>query len=224
MTGVEDGVTGDLALAASSVPGQHLLPAVLTAFRGRHPLVRVRVSVSDTDAVLREVGQGHAHLGIVGGQGGAPDLDFRRFACDELVLVVPAGHAWWRRKRVTVSDLLSQPLVQREAGSGSRQCLERALGRIGVAPSRLTVALELGSGEAIKQAVLAGAGLAVLSRRTVENEVTAGQLRAVPVEGLTLDREIYVVRDRRRALPGPAHHFLTFVRPEPEQPPAAVPS
>lgn len=216
VTGVPDEARGELVLAASSVPGQHLLPPVLAAFRERHPLVRVRVSVSDTDAVLREVGHGRAHLGLVGGQGDAPDLEFRRYACDELVLVVPEGHAWWRRKRVLVSDLLAQPLIQREHGSGSRRCLERALGRLGVAPARLNVVLELGSSEAIKGAVREGAGVAVLSRRAVEKEVKAGQFKAVLVAGLTLDRDIYVVRDRRRVLPRPAELFLTLVQPEPE--------
>ncbi|MBX9584552.1 MAG: LysR family transcriptional regulator [Gemmataceae bacterium] len=218
VTGTRDEVGGDLELAASSVPGQHLLPPVLAAFRGLHPLVRVRVAVSDTDLVLRQVGQGRAHLGLVGGQGDAPDLEFRRFARDELVLVVPEGHAWWGRRRVSVSDLLAQPFVQREAGSGSRRCLERALERLGVVPSRLNVVLELGSNEAVKGAVLERAGVAVLSRRAVEGEVEGGRLRAVPVDGLTLDRAIYVVRDRRRALPGPAHLFLALVRPEPEAP------
>lgn len=214
VTGTTADVTGDLVLAASSVPGQHLLPQVLTAFRGRHPLVRVRLSVSDTELVLREVELGHAQLGLVGGRGGTTHLDFRRFARDELLLVVPAGHPWWRRRWVTVSELLSQPLVQREPGSGSRRCLEQALERLGFAPSRLNVTLELGSNEAIKGAVLGGAGVAVLSRRAVEAEVKAGQLRAVPVEGLTLDREMYVVRDRRRVLPAAAQLFLTLVRPE----------
>jgi DNA-binding transcriptional LysR family regulator len=218
VTGIPDEVAGELVLAASSVPGQHLLPPVLAAFRTRHPLVRVRVSFSDTEAVLREVEHGQVHLGLVGGQGGSPRLEFRRFACDELVLVVPQGHAWWRRKRVTIADLLSQPLVQREQGSGSRRCLERAVERLGVAPSRLKVVLELGSTEAIKGAVLEGAGVAVLSQRAVEKEVAAGQLKAVPVAGLTLDRDIYVVRDRVRVLPAPAHLFLTLVRPEPEAP------
>lgn len=221
VTGASDEVRGELALAASSVPGQHLLPPVLAAFRDRHPSVRVRVSVSDTALVLRQVERGRTHLGLVGGQGDGPHLEFRRFARDELALVVPAGHAWWRRRRVPVSDLLSQPLIQREPGSGSRRCLERALERLGVHPSRLTVALELGSTEAIKAAILEGAGVAVLSRRAVEAEVRSRRLRTVAVAGLVLVRDIYVVRDRRRALPAPAELLLSLVRPEPEAPGAS---
>jgi len=211
VTGVLDETKGELALSASSVPGQHLLPPMLAEFRERYPLVLVRVSVSDTEAVLREVEHGRAHLGIVGGPGGSSQLEFRRFACDKLVLVVPEGHAWWRRKRVRALELLSQPVIQREYGSGSRRCLERALERSEIASSRLNVTLELGSNEAIKGAVLEGAGVAILSFRAVEKEIRAGQLKAIPMTGITLDRDIYVVWDRRRVLPIPAQHFLSLV-------------
>jgi DNA-binding transcriptional LysR family regulator len=172
--------------------------------------------VSDTAAVLRQVQHGDAHLGVTGGQGDVPDLEFRRLAADELALVVPAGHRWPRRRRIKVREFLDQPLVQREEGSGTRRCLEQALERVGIAPSRLRIALEVGSTEAVKGAVLGGAGAAILSRRAVEREVAAGELRSVPVEGLAFDRDIYMVRHKRRALPGAAELFLAFVNPQPE--------
>src|SRR5262245_4230074 len=221
VTGAREPVRGELILAASSVPGQHILPRTLATFRRLRPTVRVCVSVSDTDAVLREVEQGKAHLGLVGGRGGSPHLAFRRFACDELVLVVPRGHPWWRKKRVTVEELVAQPLIQRERGSGSRRCLERSLERVGITESGLNVVLELGSSEAIKEAVLEGLGVAVLSRRVVQKEVRAGQFKALTVDGLTLDRDIFIVQDGRRALPASAQLFLDLVKPEPERPPPA---
>ena len=215
VTGTHETLIGELALAASSVPGQHLLPPMLTAFRRQHPAIHVRVSVSDTEAVLREVENGHAHLGLVGGRGGCEHLEFRRFACDSLVLVVPQGHPWWRKRTVTARALAAQPLVQRESGSASRQCLMRALERLGIASADLDTVLELGSNEAVKEAVLAGLGLAVLSRCAVEKEVNEERLRAIPVAGLTLDRDLFVVQDRRRAPPPPARYFLEILRPEP---------
>jgi DNA-binding transcriptional LysR family regulator len=218
VTGAPGAAAGELTLAASSVPGQHLLPRMLAAFRGRYPGVAVRVSVSDTAEALRKVEHGQAHLGLVGDRGGGPYLEFRRFACDRLVLVTPANGPWPRRRRVAVEELLRLPLIQREAGSGSRRCLERALDRVGLSPTRLTVALELGSNEAIKEAVLQGLGVAVLSRRTVEAEVAAGRLRAVPVAGLTLDRDMLVTWDRRRGLPPPAQRFLAQIHPAPTDP------
>ena len=208
VTGVPGAVAGELLVAASSAPGQHLLPPALAAFHQQHPSVQIRVSVSDTDAVLRDLEDGRAHLGFVGGEGDSPRLEFRRFARDELVLVVPAGHPWWRRRRVTVAEFLAQPLVQRERGSASRRCLERSLEHLRVAPAKPNVVLELDNCEAIKGAVLQRVGVAVLSRLSVENEVRAGQLKVVPVDGLDLSRDIFVVHNRERVLPAAARLFL----------------
>jgi DNA-binding transcriptional LysR family regulator len=216
VTGAPDEVAGELVLAASSVPGQHLLPHVLAAFRARFPLVRARVAVSDTEAALRQVERGRADLGLVGGPGGGPHLEFQRLTTDELVLVVPRRHPWWRKKHVSPADLIGQPLVQRESGSASRVCFERSLERVGTTTSALNVVLELGSGEAVREAVLEGAGVAVLSRRAVRTDVRAGRLKPIRVDRLALRRDISVVRDRRRVLSAPARHFLTFLTDHPK--------
>jgi DNA-binding transcriptional LysR family regulator len=212
VTGSPVEVTGELLLAASSVPGHHHLPRALGEYRKRYPLVQVRASVSDTEAVFRRVEEGEVSLGFVGGPGG-PHLESRPFATDELVLVVPKGHPWWRKRRLRPADLVAQPFIQRERGSGSRQCFEQALERAGTAVSALNVVLELGSSEAVKAAVLDGAGVAVLSRLAVRGEVKAGMLKPVAIDGLTCARDIFVVWDRRRVLPAPARLFLTFVLP-----------
>lgn len=215
VTGKPDDVTGEVLIAASSVPSEHLLARALADFRSRYPNVQVRVSVSDTQEVLREVEQGEAHLGLVGDQRGGPSLEYRKFASDELVLVVPKSHPWRKKERVTANELATQPFVHREAGSGSRRVLERSLEHIGIRPSSLNVVLELGTNEAVKEAVLAGLGIAALSKRSVQREIETGQLRTLKVNRLSLDRDIYVVRDRRRALPAPADLFLQFLKPEP---------
>jgi len=211
VTGRKAPVTGELLLAASSVPGEHLLPTLLAGFHKRYPHIVTRMTVSDTSAVLHQLERGEAQLGVVGGQIDNPHLVYRPFACDRLVLVVPADHAWRKRKCVSLAEMLRQPLVVREAGSGSRWCLERTLASAGHSGQRLRIALELGSNEAIKQAVLRGAGLAVLSDLTVAKELQAKKLHTVQVTGLPVKREIYVAWDRRRALPIPARLFLDFV-------------
>lgn len=213
VTGRPVPLLGELSLAASSVPGEHLLPALLSAFRQRHPHVQVQASVTDSRAVLRQVEQGQVHLGLVGGKGDSPHLEYRCFACDELALVVPPGHAWGRRKRVSLDQLAGQALILREAGSGSRWCLEHGLAQAGKSLRDLRIGLELGSNEAIKEAVLQGLGLAILSTRAVEKESRSGELHALTVVGLPLVREMFVVWDRRRALPIPARLFLDLLEP-----------
>lgn len=208
-------VTGELCIAASSVPGEHLLPAFLAAYRQRYPHVQVRVAVADSEAVQVQVERGQAHLGLIGVRAARPHLEARPFACDRLALVVPAGHPLARRRSVTLGQLLRQPLVVREAGSGSRCCLEQALNRDGKSLGDLTVVAELGSNEAIKEAVLRGLGVAVLSLHVVQKEVDGGQLRALAVADLPLRRDMFVVWDGRRALPTPARLFLDLLEAAP---------
>ncbi len=205
-------IQGELLLAASSIPGEHLLPALLAAFRREHPRIAVRCSVSDSLAVASQITQGHANLGLLGSKIDNPHLDFQFLAKDRMVLVVPADHAWQRRKSVSVSEMLRQPFIMREVGSGSRRCFENSLQQAGKSLADLTVALELGSNEAIKEAVQRGLGIALLSSYAVTKEVKDGQLHAVNVRDLDCDRDIFVVVDRRRLLPLPARQFLRFLQ------------
>jgi len=131
-----------------------------------------------------------------------------------MVLVIPPGHPLSARKRVSVKHLSDHPLVLREIGSGLRHCFERSMEKKGLSAD-LRVALELGSNEAIKEAVLRGMGIAILSSYAVQKELKAGQLRALPVSDLRCDRDMFVVRDRRRVLPLPARLFLIFLETHP---------
>jgi LysR family transcriptional regulator, low CO2-responsive transcriptional regulator len=211
ITGQKAPLTGELTLAASSVPGEHLLPNLLALFQERHPHIQVRASVTDSHEVLQQVDQGHVHLGLVGGKRESAHLEFRSFADDTLALLVPATHPWAGRKRVSLAQLAAQPLIMREAGSGSRSCLEQAMAAAGKSLHDMRVTLELGSNEAIKEAVLRGMGVAVLSTRTVQKEVQTGQLHMLQVNGLDLSREMFVTWDRRRVLPIPARLFLDVI-------------
>lgn len=213
ITGQKAPVKGELTLAASSVPGEHLLPNLLAALQQKHPHIQVRMTVTDTKAVLEQVEHGQANLGFVGGKTDSPHLQYRCFACDTLVLVVPGTHPWARKKRLSLAQLLAQPLILRESGSGSRWCFEHALAQAGKSLHDLHITLEVGSNEAIKEAVQRGLGLAILSKHVVEKEIRAGRLHGLDVTGLPLLRDIFVVWDRRRVLSIPARLFLDLLEP-----------
>jgi DNA-binding transcriptional LysR family regulator len=219
ITGLAVPVVGDLNLAASSIPGEHFLPTLLATFRQRYPHVQVRATVTDSLLVLDQVEHGQASLGLVGRKDAQPHLEFRSFASDRMQLVVPTAHPWQRSKQVTLQQLCQQPLILRESGSGSRWCLEQALASVGKSVKDLHIALELGSNEAIKEAVQQGVGLAILSTHAVQKQLQAGHLHAVPIPDLALERELFVVWDRRRVLSIPARLFLDLLGPSsvPEQ-------
>jgi LysR family transcriptional regulator, low CO2-responsive transcriptional regulator len=217
ITGTAAPLQGELTLAASSIPGEHLLPELLARLRSRFPHVQVRATVTDTQQVLDQVEQGQAHLGLVGGKGESTHLDYLAFASDELALIVPAGHPWARRKRVTLAQLAPESLILREAGSASRQCFEQALAAVGSSLQQLHLVMELGSNEAIKEAVQRGLGLTVLSTHAVAREIEAGRCHALHIAGLALTRDLFIVWDQRRVLPIPARHFLDLVTPADSQ-------
>jgi DNA-binding transcriptional LysR family regulator len=210
VTGRETPLAGELAIAASSIPGEHLLPALLATFGARYPQVRVRAAISDSAAVIAQVGRGEASLGLAGRKADDAHLEFRHLADDQIVLVTPPGHAL-ARKPVTVERLAAHPLILREAGSGLRHCFEKALERCGRSLATLRVVLELGSNEAIKEAVLRGAGVAVLSAFAVRKEVADDRLLALAIDDIHCDREMFVVTDRRRVLSAPARRFLALL-------------
>jgi DNA-binding transcriptional LysR family regulator len=210
VTGRDAPVAGELVLAASSVPGEYLLPALLSVFGHKHPHVRVRAAVGDSMAVMGQVQRGEVSVGLVGRKADDPNLEFRFLAADRMVLVVPVGHALARKRKLTVDQLAAHALIVREAGSGLRHCFEKSLERAGRSMTELRVALELGSNEAIKEAVLRGVGVAVLSALAVQKEIKAGTLHVLEVEDIRCDREMFVVQDRRRVPPLTDRLFLSF--------------
>jgi DNA-binding transcriptional LysR family regulator len=215
ISGREAPVGGELLLAASSVPGEHLLPTLLGRFGRQHPHIRVRATVGDSMGVMAQVERGEVSLGLVGRKTDNPHLQFRYLASDRMVLVVPQGHALGGRKKVSMKQLARHPLILREVGSGLRHCFEKSLDKAGLSLADLRVALELGSNEAIKEAVLRGVGVAILSTCAVQKELRAEQLHALGLSGLHCDRDMYVVQDLRRVLPLPARLFLLFLETHP---------
>jgi DNA-binding transcriptional LysR family regulator len=212
VTGKKLPLAGELTLAASSIAGEYLLPGLLSAFRKKHPHIQVRATVTDSQRVVDQVEHGQANLGLVGKRSDNPHLESHSFASDTLALIVPGKHPWSQRKRVDLEELAGQPLIVREAGSGSRWCLEQALAHAGKSLRDLKVGLELGSNEGIKEAVDQGLGVAVLSTLAVKKELQSGRFQSLQVKGLPLERDMYVIWDKRRALAIPARLFIDLLK------------
>jgi len=167
--------SGALTVGASTTPGTYLLPAALGRFHAAHPAIALSLQISDTGEIERWVAAGQVELGVIGDAPLLPGLEAERWVQDELVLIVPRGHAFARQRGVGARALAGEPYIAREQGSSTRGVAERYLAGLGVA---LRPAMELGSTEAIREAVAAGLGIALVSRHAV----------------LTRDRRIVAVR------------------------------
>jgi DNA-binding transcriptional LysR family regulator len=218
LTGAHPAVSGELSIAASSVPGEYFLPSLLSAFHAEHPDVHVRATVSDSGLVLKDIDKGRATLGLVGQKTENPNLEYRTIASDSLVLIVHSGHPSLSRKSLSLKALKSERLIIREPGSGSRCALEQGLARAGTSLADLNVALELGSNAAIKDAVKRGLGVAFLSHLAVKKDLLSSELHTISVKHIDLHRDFYVVFNRRRPLPPAAAAFLHFLETHPIAP------
>ncbi len=204
-------MSGTLIVGGSTIPGEYVLPALVGQFKGKYPDIAISLLVGSSRQVSEWVEEGRVEVGVVGAQPASRALESRALMADELVIVVPADHPWARRQSVTLADVRSEPLILRERGSGSREALERALAAAGAQLGDFRIAGEMGSTQAVKQAVRAGVGLSLISKRAVEDECRARLLACVKLADLVVRRSFYLVTHRDRTRSPLAQAFVDFV-------------
>ena len=205
------GLTGTLAIGASTGPGAHLVPLLLCEFQRGHEELHVSLSIWDTHAVSERVAEREVELGVVGARRRHRSLAFEPLARDEIVLAVPPAHPA-AGGTLAADDLRDETLIVMQEGAGVRQVVEEELRRAGLKLRALGPKLELGLQESVKSAVAAGYGVAFISRTAIEGELAAGTLAAARVAGIEPSRQLYVVRARGRPPSRAAEAFLAFAR------------
>jgi DNA-binding transcriptional LysR family regulator len=199
-------------VGASSIPGDYLLPVLITRFHAEHPGVRARLRISDSADTIEDLRRGDIELGVVGATISDPTLVFEPFASDQLVLVLPGTDEWKTRTEVTLRELRELPLVVREPGSGTRNSLERALARARLGLADLNVIAELGSTGSIKEAVKQGCGVSFVSELATVADRAAGTMRLARVRELgEIPRKYHTVVSKGRALSPLVRAFLDFL-------------
>lgn len=202
-------VSGRLRVAAVTT-AEYFVPELIGPFALAHPGLAIELVVENRDAVVRRLEQGDDELAVMMLPPAGLPLQRWPFLENPLVVVAAAGHALARRRTpIEPRTLLAQPLLAREAGSGTRLALERFLAEQGLAwPERMA----LGSNEAIKHAVAAGLGLAVLSRHALGRDPARDGLAELKVKGFPIRRRWHLVWRRDRPLGRPAAAFLEHLR------------
>jgi molybdate transport repressor ModE-like protein len=202
-----------LHVASSMTIAEHLVPVWLSTMRASQPRLHVALRVTNSQDVQRLVLQGHADIGLVETTSIDPLLDGEVLAHDRLAVVVAPTHGWARRRLpLEPHDLAAAQLVVREPGSGTRETLDRWL----ASQQPTEPLLELGSNAAVKGAVRAGVGPAVLSVLAVQDELALEQLVEVAVRGIDLSRPLTAVWPRGSHLDEASATLLTVARGQPD--------
>jgi DNA-binding transcriptional LysR family regulator len=199
-----------LRVGASTIPAACLIPDLLGSFSAAQPGVRLEVVQGDTREMIRLLQDETIELAVVGGRFDADSICYEEVGAEKIVLVTLPGQS--TGPTITIQQLQEIPLLMREPGSGTRLAVDGVLQKGGLDLSRLRVVAQLGSSEALRRAVLSGAGCAFLSALAVGRELVDGTLKVVDIAGIEISRSFYIAWRRGRSFSPAAEVFMEAVR------------
>ncbi|MGD8758493.1 MAG: selenium metabolism-associated LysR family transcriptional regulator [Deltaproteobacteria bacterium] len=205
-------VRGHLTIGGSTIPGGYILPPLLGQFKQAYPEVTVTLIERDTAGIIQDTLEGRVELGIVGAKAREVQLVQEKVMDDEMCLIVPKGHKWAVAGHVKLEELIKEPFIMREPGSGTRKSIEQVLDRSGHWFGHLNVVAEMGSTEAVRQAIKAHMGVSILSERAVDDELTAGSLKKIGIKGMSFQRAFYLIAHKHRTQSPLCHAFVKFLK------------
>jgi DNA-binding transcriptional LysR family regulator len=203
--------TGQLTVAASTTPGEYILPLLIGDFKKVYPGIQVSLRIGGSGEVEKWLAQREVDLGFTGVFLPGKDIECLPWLDDRLVLIVPSDHPWASAEEVELAELAGEPLILREPGSGTRRTFESRLADREITIAQCNVVLELGSTRAVITAVQAGLGVSVVSHWAAQESLLLRRIREVPVKGLELQRKLYVARQQNRLNNYATEVFYNFV-------------
>lgn len=200
---------GHLRISAASTIGIYMLPGALGLFKAQYPGIEISLAITNKEQVLSDVLSHGSELGFVGPPIRYPELAKEKYLLDELMFVVAPSHRLADQESVPVQEIVGEVFILREKGSGTREIMEEELARLGIS---LKKAMELGSTEAIKQAVAANLGVSIISKYAITLEIMMGRLCAAHIPELNLKRQLYVVWHKEKILSRAAQAFCALLK------------
>ena len=204
---------GDIYLSASTIPATYILPHAMSEFKKSHSDIRIFLKTEDSEDVMNMVMDQEVEIGCIGKKPQSAKLMAEPVWEDRLILIVPKGHRWIKKGSIAVSELTAEPFVLREKGSATRDVFESYMKEYkAVGLSQFNICGELGSSEAIKEAVMAGLGVSVLSAHAVRRELASNMLFEIPMISCRIERRFHLIYLKQFELR--LHHkiFVNFLK------------
>ena len=210
MKGLERGHL-DISVVSTA---NYFMPQLLAKFCQQHPKIQISLHVANRDAVLQHLTENRTDLAIMGQPPEGADMLAQSFMKNLLVVIAPPLHPLCKLKRVKIKQLEQESFLLREQGSGTRNAMERFFAGHNI---RFRAGMEMGTNEAIKQAVQAGMGLGIISLHNVELELETGRLAVLNVEYFPIVRHWYITHRKTKRLSTAAQAFKQFLLEEAER-------
>lgn len=210
-------IKGRLTIGGSTIPAGYILPPLLGRFKEDYPEVVVTLVQGDTERIIRDTLDGNVELGIVGAKAKEVQLVQKKIIDDQMFLITPRRHRWATKRYVVMGELIREPFIMREPGSGTRKSIELVLDKSGHSLDALNVVAEMGSTEAVRQGIKAGVGVSILSECAVAEDLTTGSLNKVKIRGLSFKRAFYLTFHRHRTQSPLCRTFIDFLNRQNER-------
>lgn len=199
---------GQLRLAVVTT-AEYFTPRLLGPFCQQYPGIEVSLEVINRERILERLANNEDDLYILGQPPETLNVEFRPFLENPLVVIAPQDHPLARERHIPLERLAQEPFLMREPGSGTRKALERLFAEHGLS---FKVRMEIGSNEAIKQAVVGGLGISALSRHTLAQDAATGRLAILDAEYFPIPRHWYVAYPSGKQLSVVARSFLEYLQ------------
>ncbi|MGO9015887.1 MAG: selenium metabolism-associated LysR family transcriptional regulator [Dissulfurispiraceae bacterium] len=205
-------IKGSLTIGASTTIGNYLLPSVIFNFKKTHPKIKINILIGNTDRVFDLLNSGVVECGLVEGETTRSKIKVEALLTDELVFILPAMHPLAKQKSISILELMKEPFIIREEGSGTRQVIEKYMGLQGIKVSDLHIVLVFGGTESIKTAVERGMGISIVSRWAVQKELQFGTLKYITAKEGRILRDFSLVVSKNAVFSRAVDEFLSYLR------------
>ena len=211
MASLHDNVAGHIRIACSTTTGKYILPLFAARFRVQHPNVQVSILACTQENVVPRLLHEEADLGVVSYDACGGECECQDFFTDHIILIASREHPWAMRRNVDLSELLETPFILREETSGTRRVMLAELGKHDITLDDMDIFLEIGNAEAIVKTVEANYGISFVSRLAASWALKQRTIVEIPISGVDLRRQIYMIRSDRYYANRGIEAFWSFV-------------
>lgn len=204
-----------IRLGASTIPSAYILPEVLPAYVKIHPETYFTIDQGDSRSVTEKVAEGLADIGVVGMKPASSDITAEPFCEDSVVIITPVREPFLTMKEqhsATLEKLFEQPVILREKGSGSLKAADTFLANAGYSGGDLHVAARTNDPEAIKNLVVSGLGISMISSKAAEDYSRENRLLVFSFPEISSRRQFYILKRKKTVLPECVRDFVQYLR------------
>ena len=203
-----------IRIGVSTIPSAYILPEILPDFCEDHPGIFFHSTQSDSQGILEGVLEDKMDVGLVGMKCEDERLSCIPFYQDELVVITPVNEHFFelKKRNASMGELLKEPVILREKGSGTKKAADVFLEKEGISEKELKVVAYMNDPEAIKNSVAAGLGISIVSKKAAQNLVMEKRLLSFEFSGCTSGREFYIIFKKDYVLPPFISTFINYIQ------------